>query len=152
MHEIDEIDRKILRILQRKGRTSMKEVADGIGKLSKVAVSSRVKRLVEVGVIEGFHAKINPKIMEQDTLFITSLSVGLKGKREALIAKKIAALPGIQSVLQTFGDYDIMVIGRAKDATAVRDLIYKIFQIGGVMDSTTVVAHTVIKQSLEVEI
>ena len=42
---IDEIDRKILRILQSDDRASMKDRPDKIGKLSKVAVSYRVKRL-----------------------------------------------------------------------------------------------------------
>jgi DNA-binding Lrp family transcriptional regulator len=150
LHAIDDTDRKILRILQRDGRASMKEIATRIGTLSKVAVSYRVKRLIDSGAIEGFHATINPKTMDQDTLFITSLTIGPKGNQEALIAKKIARLAGIQSVFQTFGDHDIMVIGRARHATAARDIIYKVYEIGGVNDSTTVIAHTVVKQGLDV--
>jgi Lrp/AsnC family leucine-responsive transcriptional regulator len=152
LHDLDEIDRKILKILQHDGRTSMKEIAERIGKLSKVAISYRVKRLVDRGVIQGIHAKINPTSMDQDTLFITSLKIAPKGKSEALIAKKIARLHGVQSVFQTFGDHDIMIIGRARNATAVRDLIYEVFKIGGVTDSTSVIAHTVVKQNLAVEI
>jgi hypothetical protein len=45
-----------------------------------------------------------------------------------------------------------MIIGRAKNATAVRDLIYEAFKIRGVIDSTSVIAHTVVSQSLAVEI
>lgn len=149
---LDEIDRKILRILQRDGRTSMKDIADDIGKLSKVAVSYRVKRLRKIGVIQGFHARIDPDHVGQGFLFVTRLSISSKGARESLIAKKIAALDGVQSVIQTFGDYDMLVIGRARDAVTARDTIYRMLRIGGVRDSTTIVAHSVVKESLDVSL
>lgn len=147
---IDEIDRKILRILQSDGRASMKDIADKIGKLSKVAVSYRVKRLRKTGVIQGFHAKIDPGCVGQGFLFVSRLSIAAKGTRESMIAKKIAALDGVQSVFQTFGDYDILVIGRAGDAVAGRDTIQRMLRMKGVSDSTTIVAHTVAKESLDV--
>ncbi|TLM99416.1 Lrp/AsnC family transcriptional regulator [bacterium] len=147
---IDEIDRKILRILQSDGRASMKDIADKIGKLSKVAVSYRVKRLRKTGVIQGFQAKIDPGCVGQGFLFVSRLSIAAKGAREGVIAKKIAALDGVQSVFQTFGDYDILVIGRARDAVAGRDMIQRMLRMKGVSDSTTIVAHTVAKQSLDV--
>ena len=147
---IDEIDRKILRILQSDGRASMKDIADKIGKLSKVAVSYRVKRLRKTGVIQGFHARIDPDSLGQGFLFVSRLSIAAKGAREGVIAKKIAALDGVQSVFQTFGDYDILVIGRARDAVAGRDVIQRMLRMKGVSDSTTIVAHTVAKESLDV--
>jgi Lrp/AsnC family leucine-responsive transcriptional regulator len=147
---IDEIDRKILRILQSDGRASMKDIADKIGKLSKVAVSYRVKRLRKTGVIQGFHAKIDPGCVGQGFLFVSRLSIAAKGTRESIIARKIAALDGVQSVFQTFGDYDILAIGRARDAVAGRDIIQRMLRMKGVSDSTTIVAHTVAKESLDV--
>ena len=147
---IDEIDRKILRILQSDGRASMKDIADKIGKLSKVAVSYRVKRLRKTGVIQGFHARIDPGYVGQGFLFVSRLSIAAKGAREGLIAKKIAALDGVQSVFQTFGDYDILVIGRARDAVAGRDIIQRMLRMRGVRDSTTIVAHTIAKESLDI--
>jgi DNA-binding Lrp family transcriptional regulator len=147
---LDEIDRKILRILQRDGRASMKDIADDIGKLSKVAISYRVKRLRKIGVIQGFHARIDPDFVGQGFLFISRLSIAAKGAQESLIARKIAALDGVQSVFQTFGDYDILVIGRARDAVSGRDTIQRMLRMKGVSDSTTIVAHTVAKESLDV--
>jgi len=147
---IDEIDRKILKILQSDGRASMKDIADKIGKLSKVAVSYRVKRLRKTGVIQGFHAKIDPDSLGQEFLFISRLSIAAKAVRERTIAKKIAALDGVQSVFETFGDYDILVIGRARDAVRGRDIIARMLGMKGVDDSTTIVAHTVAKESLDV--
>ena len=150
--QIDEIDRKILRILQQDGRASMKEIADKIGKMTKVAISYRIKRLIKIRAIEGFYAKIDPNFVGQSFVFITGLSIGPKGSGETAIVKKIAALEGVQSVFQTFGEYDALVIGRTHNAAAARDLIYRMFQIGGIRDSTSIISHTVIKESLDVTV
>jgi DNA-binding Lrp family transcriptional regulator len=109
-----------------------------------------VKRLRKTGVIQGFRAKIDPDYVGQGFLFVTRLSIAAKGARESLIARKIAALDGVQSVFQTFGDYDILVIGRARDAVAARDTIQRMLRMRGVRDSTTIVAHTVTKESQDV--
>ncbi len=150
--QIDEIDRKILRILQHDGRASMTEIADKIGKMTKVAISYRIKRLIKIGAIEGFYAKINPNILGQSYLFITGLSIGPKSAGEIAIVKKIAGLEGVQSVFQTFGEYDAFVIGRVRNAEEARDLIYRMLKIDGVRDSTSIISHTVVKESLDVTV
>ncbi|REK71810.1 Lrp/AsnC family transcriptional regulator [Paenibacillus paeoniae] len=58
--EIDEIDRKIIKELNRNGRISYTDLAKEIG-LSRVAVQARVSALMEAGVIERFTAVINPE-------------------------------------------------------------------------------------------
>ena len=150
--QIDEIDRKILRILQQDARTSMKEIAKKVGKMTKVAISYRIKRLIRIGAIQGFYARINPDLVDQSFLFVTGLSIGPKGAAETAVLTKIAALEGVQSVFQTFGEYDALVVGRTRNSVAARDLIYRMFQIGGVRDSTSIISHTVLKQSLNVTV
>lgn len=56
--KMDEINRNILTLLQEDGRMSMTELGKKIS-LSIPAVTERVKRLEESGVIEGYGAKIN---------------------------------------------------------------------------------------------
>jgi len=58
--EIDEIDRKIIKELNRNGRISYTDLAKEIG-LSRVAVQARVSALMDAGVIERFTAVINPE-------------------------------------------------------------------------------------------
>lgn len=57
---MDRTDLKILNILQNEGRISMKELGQRVN-LTSPAVSERVKRLEEKGVIEGYCAIVNPK-------------------------------------------------------------------------------------------
>ena len=56
---MDITDYKIIEILQEHGRISMKDLGKIVG-LTSPAVSERVKRLEETGVIEGYKAVVNP--------------------------------------------------------------------------------------------
>lgn len=59
MVEIDNVDRGILYELQRDARnTTAQEIADKTG-VSASTVRNRVEHLEEVGVIEGYHPKLN---------------------------------------------------------------------------------------------
>ncbi|QJA09914.1 Lrp/AsnC family transcriptional regulator [Romboutsia sp. CE17] len=56
---MDITDYRIIEILQNDGRISMKDLGKIVG-LTSPAVSERVKRLEEAGVIEGYKAIVNP--------------------------------------------------------------------------------------------
>lgn len=56
---MDATDHRIIDILQKDGRVSMKDLGKIVG-LTSPAVSERVKRLEESGVIEGYKAIVNP--------------------------------------------------------------------------------------------
>jgi Lrp/AsnC family leucine-responsive transcriptional regulator len=53
---LDDLDNKLLEILQLKGRTKRNELAEYI-KLSVPAVSERLKKLEDHGIIEGYFCK-----------------------------------------------------------------------------------------------
>lgn len=56
---MDITDCRIIEILQDDGRISMKDLGKIVG-LTSPAVSERVKRLEEAGVIQGYKAIVNP--------------------------------------------------------------------------------------------
>ena len=56
---MDVTDHKIIDILQKDGRISMKDLGKIVG-LTSPAVSERVRRLEEAGIIEGYKAVVNP--------------------------------------------------------------------------------------------
>ena len=58
MYRLDETDTRILEVLQTDGRISMTELGRAIS-LSAAATTERVRRLEEVGVIEGYRAAVN---------------------------------------------------------------------------------------------
>lgn len=56
---MDEIDRKLLQLLQKNGRISLKSMADHTY-LSSPAVSARIARMENAGIITGYHASVDP--------------------------------------------------------------------------------------------
>ena len=58
---MDQLDRRIIGELQEDGRISVTELAERLP-LSLSATSERLKRLIDSGVITGFHARIDPAL------------------------------------------------------------------------------------------
>ncbi len=56
--QIDKVDLEILELLRANGRYSFAEIGRRVH-LSVPAVAARVRRMEQVGIIEGYHAKIN---------------------------------------------------------------------------------------------
>tara|TARA_A100001015_G_C15040768_1_gene739523 strand:+ start:3067 stop:3537 length:471 start_codon:yes stop_codon:yes gene_type:complete len=71
---IDTCDRSILKILQKDGRASASYISDQIG-LSIPAVSDRIKKMQDIGIIKGYEAIIDTKKIGCDvSAFITIVS------------------------------------------------------------------------------
>lgn len=60
--DLDRLDWRILETLQSNARISNTELGKQVG-LSQPAVTARIKRLEEHGVIEGYGARINPALV-----------------------------------------------------------------------------------------
>jgi Lrp/AsnC family transcriptional regulator, leucine-responsive regulatory protein len=65
--ELDEIDRKLLGLLQENGRTPYAELGRAVG-LSISSANERVRKLYERGVIEGVYSVISPSALRLDLL------------------------------------------------------------------------------------
>jgi Lrp/AsnC family leucine-responsive transcriptional regulator len=59
---VDATDRRLLIELQEDGRLTHAELGRRVG-LSAPAVAERVRRLVDEGVIQGFHAAVDPRAL-----------------------------------------------------------------------------------------
>ena len=69
---IDKIDHKILEILQNTGRDSASHIASEIG-MSVPAVSERIHKLEQTGIISGYEAIVDPKKVGLDVAAIITL-------------------------------------------------------------------------------
>ena len=119
--ELDDTDRQILRILQEDARTPFSEVARRID-MSSATVHDRVNRMEEAGVIEGYHARVDPSAVG----YGVSAFVGLQteqGREEEALAH-LAGLSEIQEVHLTTGQWDVMVRLHAEDTDALRELMF----------------------------
>ena len=71
---MDDIDRKILKLLQANARMSLKTIAEKTF-LSSPAVSARIERLETDGIIAGYHAFVDPMKLGYHILAFINLDV-----------------------------------------------------------------------------
>src|SRR5438128_11596372 len=70
--KLDDIDRRILRALQRNGRMANNDLASEVG-LSPSPCLRRVKLLEEAGVIDRYVAVLNPASIDKGLTFFTRI-------------------------------------------------------------------------------
>ena len=92
---VDETNRRILEEIQRDGRVAFKEIGDRIG-LSCSAVSERVKRMEEAGLIQGFTARLDEEKIGLGIRAIIAVKCHSPVKEQELLDK----LPGLAPVRQ----------------------------------------------------
>jgi len=123
MADIDRIDRKILDTLQREGRLPMTELAQRIG-LTTSPCTERVKRLEREGVIEGYHARVNPEALGRPLLVYVELTLSSKSTqifdavRQALLLE-----PRVLECHLISGSFDYLVKVRLTAMREYRDLL-----------------------------
>ena len=61
-YRLDEVDEKILAMLQDNARVSLKDIGAEVS-MSPTAVGTRIDRMLAEGVLEGFTTKLNPEAM-----------------------------------------------------------------------------------------
>lgn len=135
--DLDDTDRAILRSLQADARTPFSEIARQID-MSSATVHDRVKRMEEAGVIEGYHAKLDPKAVGLDISAIVGLQVEQGREQDTL--KRLEDIDGVTEVNLTTGSWDVMMRVYAKDAERLRELMFEnIAQMDGFARSQTMV-------------
>src|SRR5262245_29536463 len=115
---LDGKDLAIIEALQLDGRIALSELGRTVG-LSRPAMSERVKRLEERGVITGYGARIDPQALGLGMMAIVRLSTTHEHIRACL--KKFAELPNVVEVHRVTGEdcFVLKVIVPAPDKLAV---------------------------------
>ncbi|MBP1736523.1 MAG: transcriptional regulator, AsnC family [Oscillospiraceae bacterium] len=104
--ELDEIDYKIIELLQANARMSAKEISEKVF-LSSTSVGARIDRLLQKGIISGFSAKINAHAMGYFTKAFISLEVEPYQKKE--FYPYIARCPNVVECNCVTGDYSMLI-------------------------------------------
>lgn len=98
---LDDLDHAILALLQDEGRISLSELGRRIG-LSQPAMSERVRRLEESGVIAGYGARINARALGLKTSAIIRLRTTHEHIRACL--DLFATMPEVIEVNRVTGE------------------------------------------------
>ena len=122
---IDEIDFKILKILQEKARIPNVEVARQVG-MAPSAVLERIRKLENQGFIDGYEVRLNPDRFGRSLVAFVQVSVDPHNPDESF-GHRVAQLAEVQEVHYIAGEdgylLKVRVAGTAELGHLVRDLI-----------------------------
>ncbi|MFK0135832.1 Lrp/AsnC family transcriptional regulator [Streptomyces murinus] len=133
---LDAIDWRILDVLQRDGRTSFADLARAVS-MSASAVTERVRRLEEGGVISGYAAVVDPERVGLDVMAFVRLRYPNGNYKP--FHDLVEAMPEILEAHHVTGD-DCFVIKVA--ARSMRHLEEISGRIGGLGSVTTSVVYS----------
>ena len=107
---IDRVDKEILKLLQQNGRLSLKTIAEKTF-LSSPAVSARIERMENDGIILGYEAKVSPIRMGYHILAYINLNVQPEDKNKFYkYAESIPKLDTFLGQLQKFGKTSTQIV------------------------------------------
>ena len=144
---MDQIDRKMLRALQRDGRMSNRALSDAVG-LSPSPCLRRLKALEEAGIIRGYHADVDPKLYGLPiTVFIR---VRLERHDEETVRQFETRVQEIDKVVECHvmtGQADYLLRVMAADLSDYEQFVRRELQrIGGIASIDTSFAYGQVKQ------
>ena len=144
---IDDIDVKILNILQNNARTPNAEIARIVG-MAPSAILERIRKLEQRGVIHGYESRLDPLSLGLGlTTFIqirTDEAVGCFD-----IGEKLAEIPEVQEIHYIAGDYCYILKVRVPDTEALGELLSKFGAFEKVRDTRTTLVLNSLKDSLK---
>lgn len=139
---IDEIDRKILSILQNDARVSNANIARRLH-MAPSAILERVRKLRKKGVIKEFTARLEPKAVDLGLLAYVSIKTNEK-RTKWDVGEIVSRIPEVLEVHDVAGEDCYLVKLRTKDTESLYKLIRDRFGTIEAIQSTqtTIVLRT----------
>jgi Lrp/AsnC family transcriptional regulator, leucine-responsive regulatory protein len=143
---MDDLDRSIVRLLERHGRLSQEELARRI-RLSRPAVHQRVKRLEAARVIRGYRAELDWAALGLPLTAFVWVRTG--GPNCAPVGPAILDLGDdgalVEECHRVTGEWCLLVKVRAATPLALQDLLDRIRAVPGVTNTTTTLALSTLR-------
>lgn len=132
---LDDVDHRILAELTRDGRQSVTTVAQNVH-VSRAHAYSRINRLQDEAVITRYTAVVDPvKAGLRSSAYVT-LKLRQHSWRE--LRERLAALPEVHHIGLVGGNFDVILLVRAKDNVDLRRVVFENIQsMPGVLDTQT---------------
>lgn len=111
--KFDPLDRKLIHALIVDARRPFLELAKEF-KVSNATIHSRYRKLCELGVIEGTHARVNLKTLGFDLIAFIGIQVVQAGQHE-LVVQAIQKMPEVIETHYTTGRYSLLTKVIARD-------------------------------------
>lgn len=151
--KLDEVDKKILEILQSNARITNAQLSKEIG-LSPAPTLERVKKLENSGIIKSYHAKLDTKRIGQGVqTFVQVVLKGYNKKNMDLFLEAINRIPEVTECHHITGSGDFILKVISKDIESYQNLMLEKISVIEVVDSLqTMVVLSTAKESKTIPI
>ncbi|HYW13807.1 MAG TPA: Lrp/AsnC family transcriptional regulator [Longimicrobium sp.] len=142
---LDDIDIRLLEMLQEHGRTSQHDLAQAVG-LSSPAVSERLRKLEERGIIRQFTVLVDPRRVGRDvTAFIF---VGINGSSfYPEFRQHVKDHPEVMECHSVTGQGSHLLKIRTDSTSTLESLLAEIQSWPGVQWTTTSIVLSTVKET-----
>ena len=131
---VDEIDERILDLLEEDARMTYVEIGKIVG-LSEGAVRNRIQNLTSTGVIKKFTIE---KSTSHGVSAVTMIAVD-PSMPTYEVSMSVSELDGVERVYEVTGEYDIMLVSSSVNIDGINQCIEDIRKIVGVEKTNTII-------------
>ncbi len=143
MYIIDDLDKRIIRELEKDARRSFRKLSRKLG-VSITTLSNRVSRLEKSGVVKGYSVLLDPESIGFDLTAIIEIVVS-KGKLME-VEREIAKMGNVFAVYDITGSTDSIVIARFRKRREMSRFIKSLLGMRYVERTNTHVVLNVVKE------
>ena len=147
---LDNLDIKILNMLQTNGRTKRNQIAESVG-LSIPSVSERLHKLEENKIIEGYYTKLNRKVFGYDIMAFIHVMMDSSKHYKSLITH-VEKKPEIIECHSVLGEGSHLLKAIVKNTDALEKLLSEIQTWTGVTATKTTFVLSTIKETTVINI
>ncbi len=147
--KIEELDRKILRVLNRDARMSFRRIAKEL-RISPTTLYNKVKKLERSGVLKGYIPLINKESLGYDLMAIISLRV--RQEKDIEVQKAIAKFPQVGAVYEVTGDWDLILVCYFKGRDDLTNFLKKELPLSNIERAMTHLVLNVVKEEKRIPV
>ncbi|HSL67213.1 MAG TPA: Lrp/AsnC family transcriptional regulator [Actinomycetota bacterium] len=136
---LDAIDLGVLKLLAMDARMSLRRIARELG-MSPPAITDRVARLEQLGIIRGYRAEIDRSMLGFPLVVYVGI-VSVQGSDQFQVVERLRETPEVEDVHVVTGPKDVLVRLRLRDTAHLRDVLFeRIWTVPGVDRTETFVS------------
>ncbi|HYO73046.1 MAG TPA: Lrp/AsnC family transcriptional regulator [Archangium sp.] len=148
---MDELDHRLVDLLQRDGRATQLELSRSVG-LSQPAVAERIRKLEERGIITGYTARVDASKLGKDITAFIGVSIEHPKFFDGF-ARKVLAMPEVLEAHRVAGQDSYILKVRTRNTRTLDSLLVETLRIiSGVTRTHTTIVLTSIKEETYIHV
>jgi DNA-binding Lrp family transcriptional regulator len=146
---VDEIDQKIIRLLQEDARKSFNKIADSLD-IAVGTAYNRVKNLEDKGILKGYTIMLDATKLGYGLTAL--ILIEAEGRYLPEVEEELAKLGEVICIYDITGNYDIAVIARFKSRNTLNKFIKSALKMPHITRTVTNVVLNVVKEDFRVKV